>query len=69
MKQTPEVGGVKPSTGVLIQRMRLQHPVLSQWREWRGGGGSGGGQGAADGLLCGVEHVTQSGLQPQRNDS
>ena len=67
MKQTPEVGGVKPSIGVLIQRVGLQHPALSQWREWRRGGGSGGGQGAADGLLCGVEHVTQCGLQPQQN--
>ena len=68
-ERAPEVGGVKPSIGVLIQRILLQHPVLSQWREWRGGGGSRGWQGAADGLLCGVEHVPQCGLQPQQNSS
>ena len=50
---------MKPSVRVLIQGVRLQHPALNVW----------GGQGAADGLLCGVEHVTQCGLQPQQNSS
>ena len=69
IERIPQVGGMKTSIGVLIQRVMLQHPVLSQWREWHGGGRLRGGQGAADGLLCGVEHVPQCCLQPQQHCS
>lgn len=65
-RQTPEVGGMQPSRRLLIQGVGLQEPALGQWGEWPGGGGLRGGQRAADGLLCGIEHVTQCGLQRQQ---
>ena len=60
---------MKPSRGLLIQGVGLQEPALGQRGKWPRGGRLRRGQGAANGLLCGIEHVTQCRLQPQQHSN
>ena len=57
---------MEPSRQLLIQGVGLQEPALGHGGEWPRRGRLRGGQGAADGLLSGIEHVTQCCLQPQQ---
>lgn len=62
----PEVRCMGAMIWARVRQVCLQQPALGLIRRGPGRAGMGRGQGAADGFLCGVKHVSKSCLQQQQ---